>query len=181
MSGRQAKLERRRRQAAATGLGIPESELDHLPLLDVATQDQVGAAARDVEEMIRTLVALGGYHHDPDPDGERGLTLIEEAIRRWVAAGRPICKHLDKPQPTFLSLCTAAMLCARCTAELELLIQGTDEDNRCDRCGRLVEPTGNNMFPKLATVGALTISAGCCEACNTAILFGASWSTDCAA
>ncbi len=184
MNARRAR-ERRVRQAALKATRVfmhdptltPERLGEMYAAIPVALRDQIDAAAH---ETYRIGLLLGATPNLSPEDDRLVASLIEEMYRRFTIVGRA-CKHVIATiQPIFIELCFPVPMCITCLKEFDRELHGSIGDFQCDRCLKFIDPlkTPNGMFPITAGLDMMTIHAGVCKDCRTALLAGEGWPPD---
>lgn len=128
-----------------------------------ARDDQTRAAFGEAEAIIRNVAALNG---SPVHEGAE-IPWIVEQVGALVTALRTgtarVCRHVGPgraPQPMIAAAWDPGRVaCRPCTEKLPPL--SAEDDARCDRCGRVVQP----IFPGAVKVGLVLLTWGLCRRC----------------
>ncbi len=130
-----------------------------------ALSDQIGAANRDAQEMLRDFAALVGDRHTVDhtSPGPFAVALIDGLAERIRRHRQRMCPHLRRsPQVSWLfGWMPGRLHCQRCAHKLLAQLHRTVEDSTCDVCRAVADPV--NLV--IGSAGPMVVLFGACDAC----------------
>jgi hypothetical protein len=138
-------------------------------------RESFDSASRETYQRLEGAGAVGGRVAPLRSDAPLPKWLrisIQETLLTWGAGRGRTCLH-DPTMERLVPVFSAAwkpwlVVCPECTHMLTVRGgRGSEEDNTCDACRRLVSRTGDDFLqPSMVTVGPLTYMFGACKTCR---------------
>jgi hypothetical protein len=131
----------------------------------VALTDQLGAAGRDANALLRDFAALLGERHTVDHTypGPFAVALIDGLDERMRRHRQRMCSHLRRSAQVawLFGWMPEQLSCQRCAHRLLARVNGTAEDSTCDVCRGVADP----INPVMGSAGPMIVLFGACDAC----------------
>jgi hypothetical protein len=145
----------------------------------LALVDQADAAGEHAAGIFAAMAELAGSTVVHEAPAAVTREIAGRLPARAAAGQVTVCPHLNPaaPAPAFWSAWAPGLLgCAPCAADAADAIKGTDEDRRCDSCGKLSDllhseavllpPVVAELPGMLAASGPVTVMYGICPGCR---------------
>ncbi|GAA1628742.1 hypothetical protein [Catellatospora bangladeshensis] len=116
-----------------------------------ALLDQVDAANRNTVAALLAVADAVNARTTTGPLPTKALPLVESLALRLMEGRTTLCRDLSWAHPapaTWMPYAPGLIRCAACVRTVLARIKGTDQDFRCDGCGKYSRP----LYPQAAMI-----------------------------